>query len=385
MTDMTPDLLEQLLYEEESDSLDFKSEQYKLVSATDDEKSELLKDILAFANSWCRTDAWILIGVREVKGGRSEIIGVADQLEDASLQQFVNKKTNRPIAFSYRALSTDEGTIAVIKIPRQERPFYLEKDFGKLKAQTVYVRRGSSTDEASLDEISKMGQIRNVSKEEASLDLSFADCETGEDLGRSFLMTAKVINYDEASIPRHGTTNTPFGLSLPYDWEDNNDFFKEYAAFEKQRAILRGVRFVIRNTGTTLLRNVRIKIRFELPPGLVVVDNDDYPNEPVRRSQFLLPVYHNFHPPLVQRRSVSVSRNDNHVSILGQMLDVQPKDNVSSADVIYFGGLESGEIHFLATVFADNLPDPREFEFAISVNTLQYQLDIETLIARLQK
>jgi hypothetical protein len=51
---MTEDLMERLLYENESAALDFKMDQYPFVGATDDEKGELLKDILAFANAWRR-------------------------------------------------------------------------------------------------------------------------------------------------------------------------------------------------------------------------------------------------------------------------------------------------------------------------------------------
>ena len=46
---MTDGLFESLLHEEESSSLDFKRDQYPFVGASDDDKSELLKDILAFA------------------------------------------------------------------------------------------------------------------------------------------------------------------------------------------------------------------------------------------------------------------------------------------------------------------------------------------------
>lgn len=53
----TEELINSLLYEEESTTLDFKSEQYKFVKAQDWEKAELLKDILAFANAWRRSDA----------------------------------------------------------------------------------------------------------------------------------------------------------------------------------------------------------------------------------------------------------------------------------------------------------------------------------------
>jgi len=63
--------IEELLYEEESSTLDFKQEQYKFIRANDYQKSELLKDILAFANAWRREDAYILIGVEEIKGGRN--------------------------------------------------------------------------------------------------------------------------------------------------------------------------------------------------------------------------------------------------------------------------------------------------------------------------
>ena len=40
-------LVQALLFEEESTTLDFKRDQYKLVGGTETDKSELLKDILA--------------------------------------------------------------------------------------------------------------------------------------------------------------------------------------------------------------------------------------------------------------------------------------------------------------------------------------------------
>ena len=63
-------LFERLLYEEESDTLDFKRDQYSFAKAADEEKSELLKDILGFANAWRRAESYILIGVEDVRGAR---------------------------------------------------------------------------------------------------------------------------------------------------------------------------------------------------------------------------------------------------------------------------------------------------------------------------
>ena len=69
-------LIENLLYGEEGVDLDFKQDQYKFAQAADEDKGELLKDILSFANAWRRNDAYILIGVKEIKGGRSEVVGI---------------------------------------------------------------------------------------------------------------------------------------------------------------------------------------------------------------------------------------------------------------------------------------------------------------------
>ncbi len=99
---MTNELFEHLLYEEEGTGIDFKKEQYRFSKATDEERSELVKDVLGFANAWRRTKAYILVGVQEVRGGRSNLIGIpaSEQLDDHSLQQFINNLVNTPVRFN---------------------------------------------------------------------------------------------------------------------------------------------------------------------------------------------------------------------------------------------------------------------------------------------
>jgi hypothetical protein len=154
---MDAKLLNDLLHEEESATLDFKRDQYPFAGADDATKSELLKDVLAMANAWRRIDAYVLIGVEDVRGGKSNPLGVTTHHDDATLQQFVNSKTNRPITFGYEAAAIDGHQVGILRIDVQERPYFLKKDYGKLKAATVYVRRGSSTDIADPDEIHRMG------------------------------------------------------------------------------------------------------------------------------------------------------------------------------------------------------------------------------------
>ena len=156
-------LLESLLHDAEGASLDFKSSQYPFENAHDGEKAELLKDILAFANSWRRTTAYILIGVEEVKGERSDVVGVEKHLDDASLHQFVNGKTQRPVEFNYQVFQIEGTTIGAIEIPLQKRPVYLKKQFDRLRALDVFMRDGSSTRTATLEEIAKMGAEEVIS------------------------------------------------------------------------------------------------------------------------------------------------------------------------------------------------------------------------------
>ena len=157
---MNTTLMEELLNEDEGSALDFKRDQYPFEKATDEQKSELLKDILAFANAWRRTDAYILIGGEDVKGGRSNVVGVTSHFDDASIQQFVNSKTNRPVTFSYEVFPFEGVQVGIFHLPLQDRPIYLKKDFGKLKQREVYIRRSSSTDIADPDEIAKMGTLK---------------------------------------------------------------------------------------------------------------------------------------------------------------------------------------------------------------------------------
>ncbi len=174
----TNDQVEAMLHAGESATLDYKSQQYKFIGATDKEKSQLLKDVLAMANAGKDVDAHLLIGVKENPGSRAIIVGisVSDHIDDSRLQQFVNGKTNVPVDFAYHALEIDGQSIAVITIARaQRRPIYIDKAFGDVDEMKVYVRRGSSTAVATPDEIAAIGEARVRSSEhhEASLHVAY--------------------------------------------------------------------------------------------------------------------------------------------------------------------------------------------------------------------
>ena len=154
------EMLEALLDMDEGPTLDFKREQYPFGKETAEVKSELLKDILAMVNTHRYRTAYILVGVEEVRGGRSKVVGVDRHWEDATLHQFVNSKTNRLAEFDYMPFQVDDKEIGVFRIPIQDRPIYAFKDYGKVSANTVYLRDGSSTGVASPDDIADMGRFQ---------------------------------------------------------------------------------------------------------------------------------------------------------------------------------------------------------------------------------
>ena len=168
------ELLHRLLREGESARLDY-NRRIPLCTWYIGEKAELLKDILAFANAWREQDAYILTGVKHSPGEPAAIIGLDSPLDDAQVQQFVNSKTNRPIHFGYVEFASSRGNIGVFQIPVQQRPFYLRERFGALKANVIYVRRGSSTDIASPDEVAAMERRQHTQWAAPRLSFEFAD------------------------------------------------------------------------------------------------------------------------------------------------------------------------------------------------------------------
>ena len=249
-------LLEQLLHKEEGPVLDFKRDQYAFGEANDDAKSELLKDILAFANTVHQTTAYVLIGVEEVKGGGSKVIGVKVHLDDAQLHQFVNSKTQRPVEFSYLQFHINEREIGVIEIPVQARPTYLMKKFGKLDVKVVYMRDGSSTTVATPDEIARMGEMR-VLGGTPQFVLEWADLDTHTVLPSTHTVNTLIL---EPLLPDN-TFEEPrpkASFDLPNFWDYPNDNYSQEAIiYTFQMAFIKALGFRLRNCSRVVGKRVR--------------------------------------------------------------------------------------------------------------------------------
>lgn len=389
---MDATLLEQLLYEDENATLDFKKQQYKFVKATDDEKSELLKDILGFANGWRRADAYILIGVEEVRGGRSTVVGIVDHITDHSLQQFVNNLTNRPVRFGYEACSIDGQQIGVIRIEQQERPIYLKKDYGKLKAGEVYVRRGSSTDPtkpATPDEIAQMGKAVHASSQEAELVVEFANPELDDLLGVRIPWKAEFCDVpDREQLPRLGYERQQNALGFDFSAIQtvmsyeflNEEFYSEVATYEFVRRLYRKARFVVTNTGKVAANDVRVELTIAKGEGVAIVGSSKMPDQPRRKKSRLdIPALKKLRPVMRHPGDVDIEVGDDRFKFEMDCGSIQPGRKIWS-DEFFIGVAESGEFKLEGHLYAENLPEPKPFTLNIDADITRTSMTVDDLI-----
>ena len=360
---MDGNLLEQLLHEEEGSALDFKRDQYPFAGADERTKSELLKDILAFSNAWRRTTAYILIGVEEVKGGRSKVVGVNAPLDDAHLHQFVNSKTNRAIEFSYQPFHTEGVEIGVIEIPKQKRPFYLARRFGKVEKDAVYKRDGSSTAVASPDEIARMGAEQDFDGTPQFV-LEWADIEKRVVLPSPFAVKTLFLDPrlpdDTFEDPRRRSMH-PMAT-----YGDNKNYSPEIISYAHDMAFLKPFGLRLRNCSGTAARRVCFVGSVQRQNAVCVLDRYSQPSRPRRRS---MDSWAESVIPLKQQlRGIDprVRKLNDKWEVVVDFGDVRPQDEVWTDSALLIGS--SGGIAKLeGELRGDNIPEPVRCVLEINV------------------
>jgi len=348
--------VEDLLYEDESPTLDFKRDQYPFSGANNRQKSELLKDILAFANAWRRSTAYILVGVDEVVGGKSEVVGVSNHLAESNIQQFVNSKTNRPVEFSYRAEEIDGMQVGVFEIPNQERPFFLESDYGRLESNVVYLRRGSSTAQANPEEIARMGKTIAEQKREPNLSVEFAHPDEKKSLGTEISISSFVLDLpDQSEIPTLGS-----GMMTMMK---NPDFYREAADYMYDELLLTEVRLRIHNKGGHVADSPKIVLR--TPIDDVVIKENTHP-WPSKRSTGINPATF-AHINTIGGQNLKVEQSGDQWLITAELNDVQPKADIWSPS-FFVGATRNKAFTFESSIYANNISTPTEQEINVTID-----------------
>lgn len=151
---MTENKLLELISRGESDRLDFKLK----IAKKNKKKSDLMKDVMAFANTHSNEDAYIVMGVKEIHGEK-KIIGLEDNdlFDDAELQQLVNGKLTSELKFKCDTIISSKSNkkfqVITISKSQNNKPFFIRDDFESIRKNTVYIRKNSSNFEINPKEI----------------------------------------------------------------------------------------------------------------------------------------------------------------------------------------------------------------------------------------
>lgn len=254
---MIDELLTSLRYKSEGTDIDFKSAQYRFHGASEEVKSEILKDVLAMANAWRDGPGYILLGFRDQRPHPAEVVGISDSIDDAQLQQFVNSKVKPKLTFRYEEHIYEDKTIGLIIIPKQKRAFYLAHAYGKLKSNVVYVRRGSSTDEAEPPEITAMA-LTDAGRNDIQVDLSILtpdNNELPENIEHNY------IQYTEEFPDYEKSRRSDFEfVSI---WHTNRHYWREYAEYVQIEEATLELKFVLLNRSAVQLSNAKLEVFIE--------------------------------------------------------------------------------------------------------------------------
>ncbi|SDX98059.1 hypothetical protein SAMN03159474_04351 [Pseudomonas sp. NFACC08-1] len=193
----------------------------------------------------------------------------------------MNSKVKPKLTFRYEEHLYEERTVGIIIIPKQKRPFYLASAYGKLKSNVVYVRRGSSTDEAEPVETIAMAN-EDTGHGNPKVELVLMTPENKE-LPSTFAHTYLQFTEEFPDFERPRKPRSPFdppefvGLD-----RDNRDFWREYGEYTRLNQALIALRFVLINRSNVQLSNSKLEVTVEAMDSQPVqmLAGSDLPDEP---------------------------------------------------------------------------------------------------------
>jgi hypothetical protein len=359
------ELLERILHDSESTHLDFKSQQYPFYApATDYQKSELLKDILAMANAETRDDRYILIGVEEVKGGRGIIHGVTSFLNDNDIQEFVNQKVQRPVALLCETVECDKKRLQVISIPVQDRGVFLKQDFKDsktdkvfLRKSVVYYRLGSSTAEASPDDIMRWAAESVTSKLRPLITFGFAVPQSKEGLWGAGQEPMNLGEHAVWQLKKYKKDLRGQNIRIRRDSDPAKDLEQVdqlIGVFNMLNAAAQ-IGFCAKNIGQVACKNLVVTITIPKNDSAVCV----------RSSKMLRPVLKarkGFEPQAsytgFSGKDLELEERPSQYLIRWNSDMVFPGQTIFSKEFLFFSDLSQPKLVFRVEALAENLPQP---------------------------
>jgi hypothetical protein len=383
---ISDDMVERLRYKGEGPDLDFKQAQYRFIGASEHEKCELLKDILAMANAYRHGSGYILIGLRDQTPHPAEVVGISpsDHIDDATLQQFVSSKVTPKLAFRYEERLFENRTVAIVTIPKQQRPFYLSKDYGKLGKSVVYVRRGSSTDEASPSEVAKMGLDDNE-KGKPRIELFL---QNGQSETLSTRFDLRFLHFDDEFPDYEANVRIEHEdgqvTTMPSLVPINHHYWRDGAEYLSAMNRLIRVRLALANRSDFSLTAAKLEVTCIAPGNeqVMMMRARDLPEEPDRHSLIF-----QVRPTAFERQNERMSVDDRgsqpvcHIR-LGNLL---PGETERGQDDLAILPKASGTYKLRVRILAGEISPPIDEEHVMEVSGSVCEMNFKDLRGHLRE
>lgn len=387
---MDDQLFNSLLYRSEDPTIDFKQEQYvvtrhdvpeglskqEAAKYLEDKKSELLKDLLAMANSWRDGPGYIVLGFRENKGGLPEIIGINPERmhDDAQFQQFIAGKVNSPLTFTYHCREYRGVPIGVFTVPKQRRPLYAKANFGVVEAGVVYLRRGSSTAKALPDEIADMGADNVRRSESADVGLRL-----WTEQGHSFADETLAVRIPDfgapiEELPDYSAASGPFGVY--YGGLVNRAYIRELAEFVRTRNQAIGVQAVLTNRSSFPLTSCQLHVQASQGESALALQEDGTDASAPSKQMIAIKIRSRLAP-----MTIDVSKHGGRDTAILHMPRLLPRQALPAPDLFSIFPCSTGPVLVSSTLYASELPEPVVFQLQFNVSAEIDRWSVDRLLA----
>lgn len=145
---MNNDLFENLIKSNESETLDFKRQEYDFTAkAEEKKKAEFIKDVISFSNTIRNKISYIIIGIDDSK----KLVGIDDITDDSILQQKIKSSVFPVPIFKYYSFDYNDKLFGILEFPikKYQKPITSTIRLKGLNPGDVYFRRNSSNCEAN--------------------------------------------------------------------------------------------------------------------------------------------------------------------------------------------------------------------------------------------
>ena len=168
---MTNDQLDEIIMEllhlgVEGEYWDFKEKPYFFEGQSDKDKNkkkgDLLHDIICMANNLSNRDAFIIMGIQDKPVKITGVKQFSNKWTQENYQDFLQKLTwagDMIPTVEFRTINNGDLDVLIIKKSNRV-PYYITKNYGKVREYRIYVRKGSKN--TAIDSQAEIGDIEKL-------------------------------------------------------------------------------------------------------------------------------------------------------------------------------------------------------------------------------